>query len=81
MTSSTTLSCEIIRDKTHKACIQASDQTLYKIFGVRNQTDTDRLEHLNKYGYEAKEGFYLKVKQVLDNKKYGKVIYIFKSYV
>jgi hypothetical protein len=71
----------IINDKNHKACIQSSDG-LYKIFGVRNQTDTDKLEYMKEYGCEPKEGFYYKVKKVLANgvPKYGKVIYVFSSY-
>ena len=73
-------SWEIINDKNHKACI-LKDQKLYKIFGVRNQTDTDKLEHIKKYGDEPKEGFYYKVKEVLSNGKYGKPIYIYKKYL
>ncbi len=75
----------IIFDRKHKACIQTSDG-LFKIFGVKNQSEKEKYEYLQAKGSEPEEGFYFKTRKVLEaddsGKKYEKKInYIFTRYV
>ncbi len=76
----------IIFDRKHKACIQTSDG-LYKIFGVKNQSEKEKYDYLQAKGREPEEGFYFKTHKVLEaddegKPKYEKKInYIFTRYV
>ncbi len=76
----------IIFDRKHKACIQTSDG-LYKIFGVKNQTDKEKFDYLQTKGREPDEGFYFKKHKVLEDGGNGvakfekKINYIFTKYV
>ncbi len=81
----------IIFDRKHKACIQTSDGcngvALYKIFGVKNQSEKEKYDYLQTKGREPEEGFYFKTRKVLEandvaKPKYEKKInYIFTKYV
>jgi hypothetical protein len=71
----------IIFDRKHKACIQTSDG-VYKIFGVKNQSEKEKYDYLQTKGREPEEGFYFKTHKVLEDGKYEKKInYIFTNYV
>ncbi len=44
-------SLSLIKDRKHGACFNNADG-LYKIFGVRNQTEKDKYEYLKEHGKE-----------------------------
>ncbi len=67
----------IIFDRKHKACIQTSDGcngvALFKIIGVKNQSEKEKYDYLQAKGREPEEGFYFKTRKVLEADDGGSV--------
>ncbi len=54
----------ILFDRKHKACFHTSNG-LYKIFGVKNQSEKEKYDYLQANGREPEEGFYFKTRKNL----------------
>ncbi len=80
------MTLSIVKDKTYGSCFKSDTGELFKIVGVRNQSADDKLKYLKENDKDMKEGFYYKVKRVLENPaggitKFGKIEEIFSTYI
>ncbi len=82
------IALSIVKDKINGPCFKLDAGELFKIVGVRNQNADDKLKYLKENNRDMKEGFYYKVKRVLDTSeggtgiaKFGKIEEIFSKYI